>query len=95
MTAQERFDRLVSEYLDEALGDEGLAELGTLVATQPAYAARFVRLSRLHAELRLLLGPPLRPAGPGIRTAWPVWIAILGAVLLLVALLLGRRSGAP
>ncbi len=56
MNAQERFDDLVSSYLDEALDAEGMSELNSLLATRPDYATRFVRLSRLHGGLRELEG---------------------------------------
>lgn len=56
MTALERFDDMVSNYFDEALDPEGIAELDGLLATRPDYAERFVRLSRLHGGLREVLG---------------------------------------
>lgn len=86
MTAQERFDELVSEYLDEALDDEGMTELSTLLATRAQYAARFVMLSRLHGGLRELQGPRPAPRDPPRRILWAVVIAVLAAALLLVFL---------
>jgi len=79
MNAQERFDDLVSTYLDEALDAEGMAELNTLLATRPDYATRFVRLSRLHGGLRELEGPGTAAVRPPRRLL--AWIS--GGVLLL------------
>jgi hypothetical protein len=92
MTALDRFDRLVSEYLDEALDGEGVAELGTLLASRPEYAARFVRLSRLHGGLRELHRPAPAPGVSGVARAWAAVLAIL-AVLLLGVLLVFKRFG--
>jgi hypothetical protein len=90
MTPQERFDGLVSDYLDEGLDGEGMGELSTLLATRPEYATRFVKLSRLHGGLRELQGP--HPAGaksPG-RILWAVALAILAGILLLLAFAMRR-----
>jgi anti-sigma factor RsiW len=91
MTTQERFDDLVSNYLDEALDAEGMTELNTLLATRPDYATRFVKLSRIHGALRELAGPPPLPRK---SRRWLLVVALAAAV---TALLLGilfslRRS---
>lgn len=89
MTALDRFDELVSNYLDEALDVEGLGELNTLLATRPDYAARFVRLSRLHAGLRELAGSgPAAVRAPLGALVWIVSaIVILGTALAIAWLL--------
>jgi len=61
VTALERFDEMVSVYLDEALDAEGMAELNSLLATRPEYAARFATLARLHGALYELQAQPRSP----------------------------------
>jgi len=89
MTALDRFDELVSNYLDEALDVEGMGELNSLLATRPDYAARFVRLSRLHGALRELEGPGTVADRPPLGAF--VWIvsaiALLGTALAIAWLL--------
>lgn len=89
MTALDRFDELVSNYLDEALDVEGMGELNTLLATRPDYAARFVRISRLHGGLRELAGAGPAAIRPPLGLL--VWIvsaiAILGTALAIAWLL--------
>jgi anti-sigma factor RsiW len=90
MTAKERFDELVSDYLDEALNDEAMTELSTLLATRAEYATRFVMLSRLHGALRDLLdrGPAPKAAKSPRWILWAVVMAILAAILALLTLAL-------
>jgi hypothetical protein len=92
MTAQERFDELVSDYLDEALNDVGMTELNSLLATRSEYATRFVKLSRLHGGLRELLdlGPAPATSKSPRWSLWAVVIAILAAILVLVTQALRR-----
>lgn len=90
MTAQERFDELISEYLDETLDAEGTSELGTLVATRPEFAARFVLFARLHGGLREMLAPPPAPPAPRRRLPVAAIVAVAVAILLLALLLLRR-----
>lgn len=91
MTAQERFDELVSDYLDEALDAEGTTELSTLLATRPDYAARFVKLARVHGALRELAGPPALPRKSG-RWLFVLALAAAGLALLSFVLFRLRRS---
>lgn len=88
MTAKERFDELVSSYLDESLDDDGVRELDSLLATKPEYAARFTAFSRLHAGLCELDGPLPEPPesrwSPRLLVAALVAAAIAAAVFLLL-----------
>lgn len=90
MNALERFDDLVSIYLDEALDAEGMAELNSLLATRPDYATRFVRLSRLHGGLRELEGPGTAAPPPSRRLF--VWISAAVLILGLVLAMLRRLA---
>jgi anti-sigma factor RsiW len=84
MTAQDRFDELVSDYLDGGLDDEGLTELSTLLVARAEYASRFVRLSRLHASLREVQAPELDPAKPSRWLLSAIVAVILAAILVLL-----------
>ena len=88
MTARERFDELVSNYLDDALDAEGTTELSSLLATRPEYAARFVTFSRLHAGLRDVASPAPPVGGP---RRWVLFVALAAGAILLAVLLLLRR----
>jgi hypothetical protein len=90
MTAEERFDGLVSSYLDEALDAEGMSELNGLLATRADYAARFVKLSRLHGGLREIQRREPAVAPPERRRFGVVLIAALVAAALLAGFLLIR-----
>jgi anti-sigma factor RsiW len=78
MTAKDRFDALVSGYLDDAIDAEGAAELSALLASRPDCARRFARLSRLHGCLRELQAGTL-PAGASEEQALEAWLAPLRA----------------
>ena len=89
MTAQERFDGLVSNYFDEALDPEGMGELNSLLVSRPDYALRFVKLSRVHAALRERAGPPVPRASR--RGTLVVAVVAAAAAILLGLLFFLRR----
>jgi len=94
-TAQDRFDDLVSLYLDEALDPEGVEELSRLVAARAPLAARFVRLSRVHGCLRQIEAPGAsermlkRRASRRRRLAF-AWAVVAAAALLGFLLILWK-----
>ncbi len=57
----ERFDELVSRYIDDALTDNDAAELVELLA-EPPLAARFLEMTRLNSEIAGLLAAPVPEA---------------------------------
>jgi hypothetical protein len=63
METEDRFDQLVSHYLDDGLDPESVDELNGLLASRPDCARRFVRLSRLHASMREIEGSLLAGGG--------------------------------
>lgn len=95
MTALERFDELVSNYLDEALDPEGMAELNSLLATRPDYAVRFVRLSRLHGGLREIEGPGAVATRPPRRILLVASGAAAAAALLVLSFIAIRPPARP
>lgn len=54
----DRFDELLSEYLDGALDAAGRDELASLIDADPARRAEFVELTREHRILSAALGDP-------------------------------------
>lgn len=54
MSADPRFDDLVSAYLDDALEPCGVSELNALRRSDPGCARRFVTLTHVHASLKEL-----------------------------------------
>ncbi len=85
------FDDLVWLYLDGALDADRLGELNEALATRPDLAARFVRLSRIHAGLLELRPVPLPVSDKARSARWTalrnVSIASAGvAAMLLIAL---------
>lgn len=90
MTAKDRFDELVSGYLDESLDEDGVREINALLQAGPEYAARFTDLSRLHGALRELEGPPL-VAGASRFAARVIVASLVGAALLALVVWLMSR----
>ncbi|HXG61598.1 MAG TPA: hypothetical protein VNO22_09495 [Planctomycetota bacterium] len=103
MSADPRFDDLVSAYFDGSLDPAGLEELNAGLSADPMKARRFVLLSRIHASLRELQSP----AGelPTRRRRWAAAVpsAALAAAALLALVfmlfpserLIGPTVGAP
>src|SRR5262245_36123864 len=56
-----RFDQLVSRYLDDELTPSEAPELVSLLA-EPEFAARFLEIMRLNAEIAGLLAAPVPDA---------------------------------
>ena len=83
MTPQERFDELVSGYLDGSLDEDGTGELNSLLAAKPEYATRFTSLSRLHGFLVELEGPP-SPAPDRLKAYLLIAALVAAGVLALI-----------